>query len=224
MINYIGLIGSWQWKHWGYSPPPRRSGGRSGNRSRSRRDGRRDDRRDDRRPDPKKKAFEEKRIPPPAVRGPDKPQITEDGATAEWWVDDVLGLSHWNIREELGPWVFFFGIWLFVWIILIECWYGILERHLQQFGGTTSQQCGVQWPLLCSFGLYPSESGWRVGRAEDSHSDAIWLGGGRHYRWCAWRRSEATHLWHGFCGGREWQGIPHSQGDTARSSWDDLGL
>lgn len=61
-----------------YSPPPRRSGGRSGNRSRSRRDGRRDDRRDDRRPDPKKKAFEEKRIPPPAVRGPDKPQITEE--------------------------------------------------------------------------------------------------------------------------------------------------
>ena len=38
-------------------------------------------------PDPKKKAFEEKRIPPPAVRGPDKPQITEDGATAEWWVE-----------------------------------------------------------------------------------------------------------------------------------------
>ena len=27
-----------------------------------------------------------------------------------------------------------------------------------------------------------------------------------------------------FVVGREWQGIPHSQGDTARSSWDDLGL
>ena len=54
----------------GYSPPPRRS--------RSRRSNRRDDRRDNRRPDPKKKAIEEKRIPPPAVRGPDKPQITEE--------------------------------------------------------------------------------------------------------------------------------------------------
>lgn len=53
-----------------YSPPPRRS--------RSRRSNRRDDRRDNRRPDPKKKAIEEKRIPPPAVRGPDKPQITEE--------------------------------------------------------------------------------------------------------------------------------------------------
>ena len=58
----------------GYSPPPRRSGGRS--RSRGGRNDRRDDR--DRRPEPKKKSFEEKRIPPPAVRGPDKPQITEE--------------------------------------------------------------------------------------------------------------------------------------------------
>ncbi|CAE6968952.1 unnamed protein product [Symbiodinium natans] len=56
-----------------YSPPPRRTPPPRGRtRSRSRRE-----REEQRRREAEKKKME-KRIPPPAVRGPDKPQITEE--------------------------------------------------------------------------------------------------------------------------------------------------